>query len=418
VSDTVDCVLPWDELGGDRGRMATGRWLATVPEVSWWSRFVDDLRRPESPTGRDELVFLTVSAVTIVAAAQLTEAGSALAFLSLLGAGIVFVLRGLIRRLPSELFVVLVAAGAGGAVAPDGELEIGFFLIVIAVLYGAWHSGSLARALLMLVVGASVPWLLAEPLDSDIGWTPWVSACVFTFVMGRNLRRQQILIDRLEATQHALAEQSVLEERRRMARELHDLAGHTLAAMMLHVTGARHVLRRDLDEAERALHQAEAVGRSSLGQIRATVTMLRTDEHGTDAALPGSAELSDLVDEYRHAGLRVTTSWTSPLDIDGPLGTAIHRITREALANVALHAPSNRVDVTVDVLDSEGMVRLAVVDHGTRPASPPGTSGFGLVGMRERARALGGEVEAGPTDDGWRVEARLPIADTDAGVTA
>jgi hypothetical protein len=77
--------------------MATGRRLATVPEVSWLSRLVADLRRPESPTGRDELVFLTVSAVTIVAAAQLTEPRSLLAFASLLGAAVVFVLRAVLR---------------------------------------------------------------------------------------------------------------------------------------------------------------------------------------------------------------------------------------------------------------------------------------------------------------------------------
>ena len=93
------------------------------------------------------------------------------------------------------------------------------------------------------------------------------------------------------------------EERRRIARELHDLAGHTLAAVMLHVTGARHVLRRDLDEAERALVDAETVGRASLDQIRATVAALRTDERGTDPALAGSADLVALVEEYRRAGL-------------------------------------------------------------------------------------------------------------------
>ena len=112
---------------------------------------------------------------------------------------------------------------------------------------------------------------------------------------------------------------------------------------MLHVTGARHVLRRDIDEAERALIDAETVGRASLDQIRATVAALRTDERGTDPALAGSANIIALVEEYRRAGLAIETDIApAALDIQGPAGTALHRIAREALVNVAHHAPRNR----------------------------------------------------------------------------
>ena len=200
------------------------------------------------------------------------------------------------------------------------------------------------------------------------------------------------------------------EERRRIARELHDLAGHTLAAMLLHVTGARHVLRRDVDEAERALRDAEAVGRASLDQIRATVAALRTHERGTDPALAGAADLAGLVDEYQRAGLRVDATVPGQVaGLDGAVGTALHRIAREALANVARHAPENRVELAVAV--DAGEVHLVVADRG-RPGAPPDPDDghFGLVGMRERARALGGDLEAGPTADGWRVDARLPAS--------
>ena len=124
-----------------------------------------------------------------------------------------------------------------------------------------------------MAVSAAMPWAVTEVFvpGSGIAWTPWTTACVFMFALGRTLHRQRRLIDELEQARRALATQAVAEERRRIARELHDLAGHTLAAVLLHVTGARHVLRRDVDEAERALLGAEAVGRASLEQIREVV---------------------------------------------------------------------------------------------------------------------------------------------------
>ena len=182
---------------------------------------------------------------------------------------------------------------------------------------------------------------------------------------------------------------------RRIARELHDLAGHTLAAVLLHVTGARHVLRRrDLDEADRALADAETVGRASLDQIRATVASLRTDERGTDPSLAGVADLPALVEDYRRAGLVIDASIAErATSLDGPVGTALHRVAREGLANVARHAPGNHVTLTVDV--SGGVVRLVVADRGRPASSPdPEVMQFGLVGMAERARALGGQCTA------------------------
>jgi signal transduction histidine kinase len=168
------------------------------------------------------------------------------------------------------------------------------------------------------------------------------------------------------------------------------------------------VLRRDLDEAERALIDAETVGRASLDQIRATVAALRTHERGTDRALAGSADIAALVEEYRRAGVVISATVPAPVDeLDAAVGVALHRIAREALANVARHAPRNQVEFRIDVEPDE--VHLVVADRG-RPGTPPSPNEghFGLVGMRERARAIGGRLEAGPTADGWRVDARLP----------
>jgi signal transduction histidine kinase len=381
-----------------------------------WTRWRADLARPETPTDRTEVGILAVSATLIVAVAYATDPGTAVEVLLVAAAAVALVMGGAVDRLPWDVVAVLVNVPLAIAVGQDGNLEVAFFLGVLVTLYAAWHLGSLTRAGVVLVISAATSVIVSAAVpEEEIAWTAWVAADVFTFTMGRNLRRQRTLIEQLEAAREALAEQAVAEERRRIARDLHDLAGHTLAAVLLHVTGARHVLRRDLDEAERALVQAETVGRSSLDQIRTTVGSLRTSERGTDPALPGSADLMGLVEEYRRAGLEVSgVVAPAAASIEGPVGAALHRISREALTNVARHAPGNRVELLVDRDDATDQVRLVVADHGRAPVVGADDDGhYGLVGMRERARAVGGELEAGPTTDGWRVEARLPLAPVD-----
>lgn len=365
----------------------------------------------EVPTGRNEVAILTAAAVAIIALAQWTDPGTAIELVLLAPAVAAFTLRGLVARPLSEVFAAAVIVPVIVVVGRDGHLEGAFFLITLASLYTAWHVGITLRSGAILLATVLAPWFVANQLlpDTPIGWEAWSSAAVFTFGLGLGLRRQGALIAELNGAREALADQAVAEERRRIARELHDLAGHTLAAVLLHVTGARHVLRRDVDEAERALRDAEAVGRASLDQIRATVAALRTDERGTDPSLPGSADLAGLVDEYRRAGLVIDAAIPpEATHLDGPLGTAVHRIVRESLANVARHAPTNHVEVRVDSVAGE--VSVLVADRG-QPAAPPdpGIGHFGLVGMHERARSLGGELEAEPTPDGWRVTASIPL---------
>jgi signal transduction histidine kinase len=364
------------------------------------------------PTGRDELGFLVGSALLIAVIAEWFDPGDAVELLLVAPAVLAFGLRGLVPRLPAEVFAVLVIVPVTVAVGRDGALEGMIFLIVMMTFEAASHLGSLTRSVVVTIGAAASVWFLAEVMvpDSGIAWEPWAMANLFVLALGRTQVRQRQLIEQLERARQALADQAVAEERRRIARELHDLAGHTLAAVLLHVTGARHVLRRrDLDEADRALADAETVGRASLDQIRATVAALRTDERGTDPSLASGAELPALVDDYRRAGLTIDASIDAARGLTGPVGTAVHRVAREALANVARHAPGNHVTVTVEVT-ADG-VHVVVADRG-RPARPPDPDvmQFGLVGMAERARALGGHFEAGPSDDGWRVDVRLPAS--------
>lgn len=377
-----------------------------------WEWLRADLTRPEIPTGREELTFLTFAPIFAVVVSQIADPAPLGTLLLLVPAVVAFVLRGLaVRHYPAELFALVVIVSVGAAIGIDGDLEGAFFLTVTMVLYISWALGSLVRALLVAVVATLSPWFVATRLvpEAGIGWYPWCIAAVFLFILGRTLQRQRTLIMQLEAARQALAAQAVAEERRRIARELHDLAGHTVAAMVLHVTGARHVLRRNIDDAEAALRDAEEVGRTSLDQIRHTVAALRTDERGTDRVLHDSDDLPTLVEGYRRAGLEVDAHLHVNGDaIDGPVGVALHRITREALANVARHAPTNKVRLQVTTTGRH--VRLLISDHGRPSTAPdPHEPHFGLIGMAERARAVGGELDAGPTADGWRVSARLPL---------
>jgi signal transduction histidine kinase len=374
------------------------------------ARWRADILRPEAPVGKGDRWFDLLVPVGIVVLAQLANPGSVGAVLLLVPAIAAYWVRTL-WGLPAEVFAGIVFLSTGAAVATGGNVEGAFFLIALAVLAAAASLGSFTRAVVIAVVGTLVEWIVTAKLVPEAGILvqPWAIANVFTLTLGRTVRHQRLLIEQLEQTRQELADAAVAEERRRIARDLHDLAGHTLAAVLLHVTGARHVLRRDVDEAERALRDAEAVGRASLDQIRATVAALRADERGTDPALPGAADLALLVEDYRRAGLDVRYDVAGPLDdLDGPIGTALHRIAREALTNVARHAPGNQV--TVRLAAGDDAVVLAVVDSGTPGGAAPAIGPhFGLVGMAERARAVGGELEAGPSEDGWRVEARLPV---------
>ncbi len=385
------------------------RSLCQVDSRSGWTA---DHTDSEHPPARNQLPVLAGAALVIAVVAQLTQPGSVSELVILAPAVLGFLLRGLVPRMPAEVFAALVIVPVTAAISLDGNLEGTQFLVVVMTLYSAWQVESLVRAASIMVAAVAASVLLAVVLvpEAQILWTPWATGNIVAYAMGRALRRQQVLIEQLRQARQALAEQAVAEERRRIARELHDLAGHTLAAVLLNVTGARHVLRRDVDEAERALLDAEAIGRSSLDQIRAAVVALRTHERGTDRALFSADDIDELIDDYRRAGMAIDATTAGPVEsLQGPIGTALHRIVREALANVARHAAGNRVELAVEVDDHR--VRLVVADHGRRAAAPnPDEGHFGLVGMRERARALGGRFAAGPTADGWIVEAELPVA--------
>jgi signal transduction histidine kinase len=327
-----------------------------------------------------------------------------------------FALWAFVPRVP--LTAVAVAVAVPVIVAQrSGDLEpLLFELVVLAFVIGRW-SGSLTEAVPLGLLTAVSPVVAAALQDpAEIAVQIWILGISFPWLVGRALARQVHLAVELEGTRRELAEQALLAERRRIARDVHDFVGHGLAAVMLQVTSARHVLRRDPAAAEEALRSAEEVGRRSMQELRRTVAVLRSDdEAGVLPPLPTAEEIPELVAEARAGGLAVDLETRADLSQIPPgVGVAVYRIAQEALANAARHAPRARTVLGLEL--SNGRVEFVAETCGpviAAPTSDRGRPHYGLIGMQERATALGGELEAGPTRGGWRVSCRLPLEEGD-----
>ena len=295
----------------------------------------------------------------------------------------------------------------------SGELEpVMFNAVLLAFAAARWYR-SLAAAVALGALAAATPVLVAvvqDPMEIAVGI--WVVAIVFIWAVGRAVARQERLVVELEKTRRQLAQHALLAERRRIARDVHDVVGHGLAAVMLQVTSARHVLRRDADAAEEALRSAEEVGRRSMRELRRTVALLRSDdEAGVATPVPTASEIPALVEDARAGGLAVELHTRGDLSrIPSSVGLALYRIAQEALANAARHAPRARTTLGLEL--ANGRVELLAETSGPVAgghASERERPHYGLIGMRERATALGGNLDAGPTRDGWRVRCELPV---------
>jgi signal transduction histidine kinase len=296
----------------------------------------------------------------------------------------------------------------------SGQLEPVMFNAVLLAFAAARWSRSFGAAASIGVLAAATPVLVAlvqDPMEVAVGI--WVVAILFIWVVGRAVARQERLVVELEGTRRQLAEQTLLAERRRIARDVHDFVGHGLATVMLQVTSARHVLRRDADAAEEALRSAEEVGRRSMRELRRTVTLLRSDEAGVATPVLTASEIPALVEHARAGGLAVELHTRGDLSRIPPgVGLALYRIAQEALANAARHAPRARTRFGLEL--ANGRVELLAETSGplvAQSASERERPHYGLIGMQERATALGGEFAAGPTHDGWRVRCEVPVED-------
>jgi len=282
-----------------------------------------------------------------------------------------------------------------------------FLACLLAISVARWSPVGVVSVGILIAILAS-PIVIATQRGDGYGWPIWIIALLFTIALAWALRRQQDLAVELDQARDELAQATMREERRQIARDVHDLVGHGLAAMLVQVTSARHVLTRDPRAADEALETAEDVGRQSMQELRRTVALLRQgDESGLDAPLPGLAQLGSLVDAARDRGLDISYHAEGGVDaVDTAIGLTLHRIAQEALANASRHAPKAHTVVTTTVTDDD--VVLEVESLGAPQGRSDGAKHFGLQGMRERADIVGGEFRAGPSPTGWTVWCRVP----------
>ncbi|MEY9963041.1 signal transduction histidine kinase [Streptacidiphilus sp. MAP12-16] len=406
-------------------------------------------------------------AVTVVAAAEC--AGSAANFASKQGVSLPgVVLLGVFGLLAGGTLLVrrrwpLLPVAAALATIP---LQAGYMLLMVGLYtLGAYRPEGVARrfterramsllcavaiAETTVVSALTIGTQQAEALKQGVPWYALLIMSVLVAVgitvaptmlglyIGARRRLWETLSERaegLETELALLAEQATerarrarMEERTRIAREMHDVVAHRVSLLVVHAGALERVVHRDADRAAESARLMADIGRQALDELRQILGVLRTVE--TDAVSgevaaavlavpssdgPGLADVPRLVDESRAAGLRVRlTVGGARRALSAETERTAYRVVQEALTNVLKHAGSADAEVVVAYVP--GGVVLAVSNScpnggGDAPRELP-SGGNGLVGMRERCTALGGTFEAGPTGEGgFRVEARLAAA--------
>jgi signal transduction histidine kinase len=231
------------------------------------------------------------------------------------------------------------------------------------------------------------------------------------FVLERRARRAVALEERavrLEEEREERERVAVAEERRRIARDLHDVVAHGVGVMTVQAGAARLLLEDDPARAREPLLAVEQAGRQALAELRRLLGILRRDER--DSGLrpqPGLADLDELVAQARRAGLPVELVVEgAPVALPAGVDLAAYRIVQEGLTNTHKHAGPARAGVAVRY--EPDALELEITDDGRAGAN--GGGGHGLVGMRERVALYGGRLEAGPRPKGgFTIHAHLPL---------
>jgi signal transduction histidine kinase len=293
---------------------------------------------------------------------------------------------------------------------------------LFAVLLMSWALGRhigpprlAAVSLAMIVVAMLVVISTMEGQSGSDFFFP-VSFAVIAWVAGRAVRVRSQLTEELheaaaraEEAHEAELARATADERRRIAREMHDIVAHSVSVMVVQAGGARRILQQDPARAVDAAVHIEETGRAALAEMRRLLGMLGQHDD-VRAPQPTLAELGTLVRRSREAGLPVELIvHGEPRALPAGLDLAAYRVLQEGLTNALRHAGGSRTDVTVRWADDA--LELEVADRGAGVVGDgDGDGGHGLVGMRERVRLYGGELWTGPrSGGGFEIRARIPL---------
>jgi signal transduction histidine kinase len=301
-------------------------------------------------------------------------------------------------------YVLMTAGGTGLTVlghAEVGAITITAVVIMTSVVYELYWSAGLATFATALYDLLTL-WRFGPQSVTMFTTLLWC----YVFIVGRVLRSARIAQWQAERVLSESAEAAVLRERARIARDIHDVLGHSLSALAVQLETARVLLpqRQENQESIHQIQQAAKVARQSLAELGEAVGTLRGDP------LPGLARIGDLASRFQQDTGIVCHVHIQPAqaDVSPEVQMAIYRCIQESLTNARKHSRPNTIWVDIDYDDSD--IHVNVVNDGA-PASgaPPMTAGgYGLDGMRERAELLGGSLTARLNDERFEVHLRLP----------
>jgi len=321
---------------------------------------------------------------------------------------------------------------------PQKWMSLTFVLLsTIPTLMFTWSGGSplmfgvLALSAARVAIASSLPGAIAYALfaaaivigrqfvaHQHFDWVLWKTYLELGVTLGFAARYQRLFIARSRQAREEHAQLAAMEERRGIARDVHDVLAHTLTILMVQLNSARLTLQDDPEAAGEILDQVSQHGRHCLVEIRKTVGLLSepTRTPGDGGPIDGARGIEELVASYRNAGVEIDLRLDVGMAHLGRLATAPnevwkagYRIVQEALANATKHAPGSPVNVWIGVDDAGLHMTLSnLLRPGVVVLELP-SGGHGVRGMRERVAAVGGEFSAGPEANMWVVRAELPL---------